>query len=271
MPLGVGVAAVLGIYAPLVPAMVAEWAEFPSLSHGFAIPMIAAYLIWGRRERIASEPLSSSPLGLPLVVAGLALLVVGSLGGEPFVARLSLPLILLGAVLFLAGPGVTRHVWMGIAYLLFMIPLPYVTMKGLTYQSQLFDAGISAQALAWLGVPVLRDGVFLHLPNITLEVAAACSSVPAIAALTALGAAYAQASPRPTWVRLTLILAAAPLGLASNIVRIVLTALGAYHLGRIALDNVIHKFNGTTVFLATVLLLILLDVVLLRLARTRRR
>jgi hypothetical protein len=40
MPLGVGVAAVLGIYAPLVPAMVAEWAEFPSLSHGFAIPMI---------------------------------------------------------------------------------------------------------------------------------------------------------------------------------------------------------------------------------------
>jgi hypothetical protein len=54
-------------------------------------------------------------------------------------------------------------------------------------------------------------------------------------------------------------------------VRIVLTALGAYHLGRIALDNVIHKFNGTTVFLATVLLLILLDVVLLRLARTRRR
>lgn len=131
IPLGAGVAAILGIYAPVVPAMVAEWAAFPNLSHGFAIPFIAAYLIWARRERIAREALGSSPLGLPLVVLGLAALALGSLGGEPFLARVSLPVMLLGTVLFLAGARVARHVWSGIGFLLFMIPLPYLMRRRL--------------------------------------------------------------------------------------------------------------------------------------------
>lgn len=194
VPLMLGVASVLAVYAPVVPAMVAEWAEFPSLSHGFAIPLIAAYLIWGRRARIAAEAPGSSGFGLPVALLGLALLALGSLASEPFLARLSLPVMLLGTVLFLGSAAVTRHVWVGTAYLLFMVPLPYVTMKGLTYQSQLFAAAVTAEALAWLGVPVLREGILLHLANMTLEVAPVCSSVPAILALSALGAAYARSA-----------------------------------------------------------------------------
>ena len=267
--LGLGVAGVFVVYAPVVPSMVAEWVEFPSLSHGFAIPLIAAFLVWGRRARIAAERVGTSAIGIPLVALGLMLLVVGSLGGESFLARVSLPLTLLGTVLYLAGPGVTRHVWAGIAYLIFMVPLPFVILKPLTYQSQLFDATLTARALPWLGVPVLQEGIFLHLPNISLEVAPDCSSVPAIAALAALGAAYAQLKPRPAWIRVLLVVAAVPLGLGSNLARIILTALSAYHFGRAALDNVVHMFNGTTVFLATVALLVVLDTVLLRLDRTK--
>ena len=104
----------------------------------------------------------------------------------------------------------------------------------------------------------------LTLPNMRLEVADDCSSVPAIAALLALGAAYAQIQKRPTWIRVALTLAAAPLGLLSNIIRLILTATGAYYLGPIALNNVIHKFNGASVFLATVVLLVVFDAMLTR-------
>ena len=264
LALGVAAAAALGLYAPVVAGMAAEWSEFPSLSHGFAIPLISAYLLWHRRRLLAEAPVEGSIAGLPLIILALGMLVIGSLGGEPFVARLSLPLVLLGTVLFLGGTRVTRHAWVPIAYLVFMIPLPYVTLSALTYRSQLFDAELTATALGWLGVPVLRDGVMLHLPNITLEVAADCSSVPAIAALLALGGAYAQMQPRPTWIRVALTLSAAPLGLLSNIVRLIVTSLGAYYLGPVALNNVIHKFSGTTVFLATVVLLVVLDALLTR-------
>lgn len=70
---------------------------------------------------------------------------------------------------------------------------------------------------------------------------------------------------------MVLIVSAAPLGLLSNIVRIITTALGAYYFGRAALDNVVHMFNGTTVFLATVLLLVVLDAALIRFAPARAR
>ena len=267
----IAVAAVAALYAPVIARMADEWARFPNLSHGFAIPLIAAYLVWARRDRLAPIPVGSSPLGLPIIVLGLAMLVMGSLIGEPFLARISLPVVLLGTVLFLAGGPATHHLWIAVAYLFFMIPLPYATLRDVTYQSRLFDAAVTAEVLRWLGVPVLREGVMLHLANMTLEVADECSSIPAIAALVALGAAYAQLNPRPTWIRIVLVLAAAPLGLASNIVRLVLTSLGAYYLGRIALDNVIHKFNGTSVFLLTVLLLIVLDAGLMSLRRWRQR
>lgn len=267
LALGVAAAAALGLYAPVVAGMAAEWNEFPSLSHGFAVPLIAVYLLWRRRDLLAQAPVEGTTFGLPLMILALGMLVLGSLGGEPFVARLSLPLALFGTVLFLMGPKVARVAWVGLAYLVFMIPLPYVALKALTYQSRLFDAGLTATALAWLNVPVLRDGVMLHLPNITLEVADDCSSVPAIAALLALGAAYSQMQVRPTWIRVTLTLSAVPLALFSNIVRLILTSVGAYYFGPIVLNNTIHKFSGTTVFLATVVLLVALDALLTRIGR----
>ena len=51
--LAVAVAAALGLYAPVVAGMAREWSEFPSLSHGFAVPVIAAYLLWHRRQLLA--------------------------------------------------------------------------------------------------------------------------------------------------------------------------------------------------------------------------
>jgi len=193
------------------------------------------------------------------------------LSGETFFSRLSFPLALLGIALFLAGTRVTGHVWPAIAYLLCMIPFPYLTFKAVTYQSRLFEAGVTATALRWLGVPILQQGVMLHLQRVTLEVADECSGVLFVATLVALGTAYAQIQPRATWMRVTLTLAAAPLGLVSNIFRLVLTALGVHYLGPITLTSVFHRFGGTTVFLTTVVLLVGLDRLLVRMARPALR
>ena len=64
----------------------------------------------------------------------------------------------------------------------------------------------------------------LHLPNMVLEVADVCSSIPAIAALLALGVAYAAMIRRPAMVRVLLIVATLPLAIGSNIIRITTTA-----------------------------------------------
>jgi exosortase len=157
-------AATLLLYAPVLVGLAADWARFPSQSHGFAVPVIAAYLVRMRRGALAAELSGSSPaaspapsnVGLVVLVAALGVLMMGSLTGETFLARISLPIALLGVVLFVGGPGALRHLWVGLAYLFFMVPLPYLMLKTLTYQSRLFDAGVTAAALRRLGVPVLQ-------------------------------------------------------------------------------------------------------------------
>ena len=111
--------AAAALYAPLVPSLIYEWAKFPNLSHGFAIPFIAAYLIWARRDRLAALPFAPSAWGLPILVVGLLALLLGVHGDEPFVARVSLPVTLLGLTLFLAGRAMTRQVWPGICHVCF--------------------------------------------------------------------------------------------------------------------------------------------------------
>ena len=262
---GVGLAAVIAVYAPIVPLLAQEWAAFPSLSHGFAVPLISAYLVWMRRRDLAGMNLAPSIVGLPLLVGGLVMYVAGTLAAEPFVSRVSLLVSVSGAILFLAGGPVTRALLPAVGYLALMIPLPYVTMKSLTDQLRVVDATASAMILPALGVPVLQNGFLLHLPNITLEVADVCSSIPAILSLLALGAAFGYITQRPRSVHLVLVLAAVPLGFLSNIVRITLTAAGAYYVGPITLESVLHTWHGTVVFVLTAAALSVLDAGLMRL------
>lgn len=265
--LAIPVILALALYAPLAPGLVAEWSEFPTLSHGFAIPAIAVYLLWIRRDRLRAGPVEGALWGLPVLVLGLAVFALGTIGEEPFLARVSLPLTLLGLTLFVAGQVVARQAWIGIAYLVFMVPLPYATLKLITTRSRLLDAHASAEGLRWLGIPVHQDGVMLHLPNITLEVADDCSSIPAIAALLALGVVYACLGHRPWPQRAALILATVPLAVSANIIRIVGQSAAAYWLGPWTLGTFYHKFSGTVTFLLTFLLLAALDRALALVAR----
>jgi len=262
---GVGVLAVVGVYLPLLPALVEEWSTFPSLSHGFVVPFIAVALAWARRRRFATLMPAPSWAGLPIVGAGLVIYLLGTLAGEPFVARVSMLLALAGVILFLGGGAVTRAALPSVAYLALMIPLPYVTVKGWTDQLRLVEASASAWLLPLMGVPVLQDGFILHLSNMTLEVAEVCSSIPAMMSLLALGAAFGYVTNRPPATHLLLIAAAVPLGLLSNIVRITMTAAGVYYVGPITLQSAFHAWHGTVVFLMTVGALTLLDTGLMRL------
>ena len=267
--LGLPALLALGLYAPLVPPLVREWAEFSHLSHGFAVPLIAAYLVWCRREGLSEVRPEPSLWGLPLLVVGLSALVIGVHGEESFVARISLPITLLGLTVFLAGPTAARYLWIGIVYLVFMVPLPWTTFRLLASRARVFDANVSATALDWLGVPVLQEGVLLHLPGVTLEVADACSSIQYISALLALGVAYVSVVERPIAIRIGLVAMLFPLAVASNIIRIVTTALGAHYLGVWTLRSAYHIFSGSVNFVLTLFLLLALDAVLVHWSRRR--
>src|SRR5260370_23505205 len=137
-------ASTLGLYVPVLLGMAADWARFPSQSHGFAVPAIAAYLIWMRRGAIASaapdDSRAAAAAGVAALIAALGALVIGSLTGETFLARASLPVALLAIALFGGGPGALRPAWVGPAYLFFMGPLPYLSLASLPYRARVSHA-----------------------------------------------------------------------------------------------------------------------------------
>lgn len=271
-PLGLAVGVMAPVYGPELPELVADWAAHPNLSHGFAVPLIAAYLAWQRRSDLRRSAPSPTWSGLPLVIAAFALYLVGTYGREPFLARISLPPALLGSILLLAGWNQARVLLPSISYLTFMVPLPYLTLKQVTDLARQLDAWAVGLVLSRLRVPILRDGYLLYLPNTTLEVADVCSSIPVVAALLSLGAALGLTHRRVGWHTFVLLFAAVPLGVLSNIARITLTALGVYHLGPWVLATIPHLWSGTTVFLATFVALAMLDrLLLIALTATQRR
>src|SRR5512134_3517855 len=91
------------LYAPVVVKLVHDWANDDNYSHGFLVVPLALYFAWERREKLAQAASRPSVLGLAAIVAALALVIVGRLGAELFLTRISLIVMTAGAILFLHG------------------------------------------------------------------------------------------------------------------------------------------------------------------------
>lgn len=268
---GVGLAGclILALYAPVVPGLVADWWTHAEYSHGFAIPFVSAYLAWGRRRALADAPIRGSLAGFAVLGMGAALYVLGAWAFEPFLMQVSLPVVLAGAIWGTFGAAVIRHLAFPLAFLVFMIPLPYPIFKSLALGLRYLDAEIAAAALRTLGVPVLQDGYLLHLPRITLEVADGCSGLFSIVTLLAIGTLYAHLMVRGVWRRLLVVLAIIPVAVAVNIGRIVLIAWISYVSGDWIFWVTFKTFTGLFNFLLSGALLIALGHAVTRLGRRR--
>src|SRR5271155_4875883 len=83
-------ALLLLLYGHIVANLVNQWFEDPNYSHGFFVPICVALLLWIHRKTWMGIPLQPSTSGLLFVVAAMGLLVVGMLGAEIFLPRVSL-------------------------------------------------------------------------------------------------------------------------------------------------------------------------------------
>ena len=88
-------------------------------------------------------------------------------------------------------------------------------------------------------------GTTIHVGDQTLNVVAACSGMKILMTFFALSVAVALCTPqRPWWERLIIVLAAIPVALAANVIRIMVTA-AFYHWGNpVIAKSVFHDLAG---------------------------
>lgn len=248
----------LWLYASTLDHLVRQWWNDPNFSHGFFVPLFSGFVIWQERFRLARINLQASSWGLLFAALGLSLLVVGQMGAELFLSRVSLLLVLGGLIVFFSGWSFFRAVLFPWAFLLLMIPIPAIVFNQITFPLQLLASKIASTALPWMGVPVLREGNVIVLPAMALEVAEACSGIRSLMSLATLAVIYGYLVERKVAVRVLLALASVPIAVAANSLRIVGTGLLVQYWDPEKAEGFFHEFSGWLIFVVSLGMLYLL-------------
>ncbi len=252
---GCVVLAFVVVYFRILNGLYLDWSNDPNYSHGFLVPFISAYFIWQQRERL--QQLSAKPAnsGLVLIAFSLFVLMVGIAAQEYFTRRASMVFLLAGIVLFLLGWQWLKSLALPIAFLFFMIPLPYIIYDAMAFPLKLFVAKFSVLALKLMGVVVLREGNIIMFPNTVLEVADACSGLRSLMSLLALGVALAVLTQKRKIAMILLIVLTVPIAVVTNMFRVIGTGYLAQYYGTAAAEGFFHEFAGMGVFLLAMVLL----------------
>lgn len=236
------------LYIKVLSDLAYTWWTEPSASHGLLIPPLVLYLVWLRRETIMAETPQPAAKGLWITAIGCAVFLVGELGAEFFLTRLSLVIILTGLIETFWGMGRLKKLTFPILLLVTMIPLPALVWNALATPLQLFASDLAANLAQALGVAVYRDGNIIHLAGLSLGVAEACSGLHSLSALTIAALLLGFLKFSSLWLRMILVVLAIPLAVAVNVVRVTGTAILADHWETAAF-GFYHAFSGWLVFL----------------------
>jgi len=236
------------LYAPVLSSLARQWWNDPNYGHGFFVPVFAGYVLWSERARWRALPFRPNNFGFAIVVFAIGLRVLGMLGAELFMARLSLLILISGLVMFLAGSEALRSMSFPIGYLLFMIPLPAIVYYQLTLPLQLWGSRLAATGLVALGIHTVRQGNLLFLPNCTLNVVEACSGIRSLLSLLAAVVAYGYLAEASVWKRIVLAAASIPIAIAINGLRLVATGALSYFYGPSVDSGVVHLALGLCSF-----------------------
>lgn len=237
-------ALLVALYAPVLSALAALWRGEAGYSHGILIPLIAAYMAWQSRRTVREVPRRPCLAAWPFLLVGLLLLVAGRLAFEIHAAALSLVVVLGALVTMMGGPGLLRALLVPLAYLLFMIPLPWALYFGAGDPLKLTTAVAATALVSPLGIPVLQEGTLIHLPAVTLEVESACSGVRTALSLLPLAVAFAYLMLRRPWGRAVLVASSLPIAILVNILRVAAIIFQGYRFPTDVSGYALHLYSS---------------------------
>jgi exosortase len=195
----------------------------------FLIPVAFVYMLRERRDLYAGLTRQPNvPVGTLLLVLACAMLVAGQLSSTNGLREASMLVTAFALTFLLFGNRYVRKLFWPLAYLGLMLSFPSELLGMLREPLKLISATVSTEVLRAMGYAVYRQGTFLQLPHITLEVADSCSGLNQLVSSIALGIPLAFTMLNRWWERLFIVALSMVMGIVMNWVRVVLISIWHY-------------------------------------------
>jgi exosortase len=248
----------LGCALLILPTMLQVARDSWSTEQGGHGPLVLATGLWALWRELRSKKIEFCPAPLlpSLLLVGfiLALFVVARITGVLEVEAFAMYGALISAAYMLLGPALIRAVWFPLVYLAFTLPPPDTVVTAVTQPVKIAISEGAVSLLYLLGYPVASSGVTIQIGQYQLLVAAACAGLNSIVTLTALCVFYVYLRHRSNPVAFVVIaLAAIPVAIVSNFVRVIVLVLITYYLGDAAAQGFLHDFAGLLMFAVALL------------------
>lgn len=245
----------LALYFSVFQPMVDEWSTQEEMGHGFFVPVLSAYIVWLKRAELAATPVKTFWPAILLVFWGFAQTLIGIRGAEFSVSRTGVFLSIIGVIWTLCGTEILKKLALPLFLLLFAIRIPLFIYSQITQPLQMFASQVAEVVLSGIGIPCLRNGNVLELPNARLQVVEACSGIRSLISLTFLSVVYGYFFERRMWLRIALFFLTIPIAIIANAGRVTITGI-LYQYKREWAEGVYHTMEGWVIFMVALAVLI---------------
>jgi exosortase len=242
--LAVFAVALLWGYWPTLGELARRWSNDPQYSHGYLVPAFALVLLWLRRQQLLTVTFGFRWWGLPLCIGGALLRFVGTYYYFDWIDAASLLPFLAGVAVLLGGKQALRWSWPAIAFLAFMIPLPFRLEVAAAVPLRRLATQISTYTLQTIGLPAISEGNVIILEDVRIGVVEACSGLSMLVIFFALSTAMTFVIERVWWEKLLLVFSAVPIAVIANVIRITVTGILHETAGSEVANAVFHDLAG---------------------------
>jgi len=246
--IGLVAAELLILFAPVVQWLYGRWTlSVWHHAHGLLIPPVVAWFCYEELRRFRGQPVDGSAWGFALLVPALTLHAADTTMHTQLLSAIALVLALPGLSLLLLGVPRTRAILFPLAFSAFALPIPLSLTESLHLAlRQIATKGV-ATLLPLLDVAFYSEGTTIYLTNATVQIADACSGFSTLYA--SLAVACLLGYNASTWKRaMVTLLAAVPLALGANILRVMLLVALVSWRGEGILETWVHPASGMMTF-----------------------
>lgn len=240
------------------------WSPQANYEHAKLIPIIVAFLIWYDRKKLYAAPLGSSRWGWLFIALGLLLFVAGARTLQGRIALTALPVLLFGIVFYVWGKAVARVLFFPIAFLLFMVPLNFLTQA--TFRLQFIETAIASAFCNLIGIKVHTIGTLVDSADnaFHFQVDEGCSGIRSLMAIAMFSAIYGHFTLDKFWKKVALFAGSLLFAIIGNAGRLISVFIVGRFFGQDLAGGPYHAVAGfisfTCAFIAMVLFAMLLNI-----------